>query len=152
MSDGSEHHFGSEEFRNTYKDWQAIRIIRDNYYDNLKIYFAFYSWFIATMVGALGFLVSNHRFEGQDASLIGWLGIIFISLFLAYAVFLGFYSKRVIRNIRAILERTNDAAFLVDKLLYSRAMMLSAFLSGTGLVAGLVGWVYVVFFYYKRHV
>jgi hypothetical protein len=135
------------DFKEVYKDWQAIRIIRDNYFDGWRMYYTFYFWFGATMVAAAGYIILNHPFPKQDAYIVGFIGVAMIFGVLMFAVLPFFHSKRHVANVNLILDRT-DATFLGEKLLSDRGALIMAAGATVGLASGLAAWVYVLFFYY----
>ncbi len=140
-----------EDFKTLYRDWQALRIIRDNYFDNLRIFIAFYSAFTATFFGVCGYIITNRPLVRGDVVVAGLFGVVAICLVLLVAVLLFFYSKRAVGNIRAVLEQSNDAAFFADKVLYPRGIYSVAICAALGLIVMLVVWCYVMFIYYGAH-
>jgi hypothetical protein len=142
---------GDPDFKEVYKDWQAVRIIRDNYFDVWKTFFTFYSWFGATMAGVGGYIISNRPFASADAHIVGSIGIVLIINVLLIAIVMFFVSRRYIRNIHSILERSGDLPFMQEKLLNTKAAKLFAASSVFGLTVGLAAWSYMMFFYYVRH-
>jgi hypothetical protein len=139
----------SNDFTVVYKDWQAIRIIRDNYFEGWKLFYTFYCWFAAVMFGVGGYLVLNRPFHGRDATIVGLIGASALVIVLCFAIIHYFRSLHFIRNVRLILERTNDAEFLADKVLSNRGNIILLAGAGIGLTLGLGTWIYVVFFYYS---
>jgi hypothetical protein len=139
---------GDADFKEVYKDWQAIRIIRDNYFDGWRMFYTFYFWFGATMVAAAGYIILNHPFQKQDAYVAGFIGVVMIFGVLVFAVLLFFHSRRHVENINLILQRTGDAPFLGEKVLSARGALKMATGAAVGLGSGLVAWVYVLFIYY----
>ncbi|MDO8978975.1 MAG: hypothetical protein Q7V17_07065 [Afipia sp.] len=142
---------GSEIFGQAYKDWQAIRIIRDNYFDIWKTFLTFYSWFGATMVGVGGYIISNRPFTISDSHIIGWIGVALIVNVLLILIFIAFILRRYIRNLHSILERGGDLHFMQDKLLNTRTANMVAASCACGLTVGLFAWIYVIFFHYVSH-
>jgi hypothetical protein len=142
----------SPDFKAIYKDWQAIRIIRDNYFDGWRMFYTFYFWFGATMVGATGYIILNRPFQKEDAYFAGFIGSVMIFTVLVFSVLLYFHSKRHVKNLKLILERTGDAAFLGDKMLSDRGAMIMAAGASIGLTSGLAAWAYILFFYYVNRI
>jgi hypothetical protein len=140
---------GDADFKEVYKDWQAIRIIRDNYFDGWRMFYTFFVWFGTAMLTAAGFIIANHPFKKmEDAHFAGYIGSVMIFNVFVFAVLLYLYSMRHVKNLRLILMRTGDADFLADKVLSARGAAIMASGAIVGLVAGLLAWVYVFFFYY----
>jgi hypothetical protein len=54
MTDGTDLLLSQDDFKAVYADWQAVRIVRDNYWDTWKLYFTFYTWYFATMAAVVG--------------------------------------------------------------------------------------------------
>ena len=138
----------SRDFKTTYKDWQAVRIIRDNYFDGWRMFFTFFFWFGATMVGVTGYIILNRPFQKQDAYLAGFIGAALILSNLLFAFFMFLHSKRHVENIKLILERTGDAQFLAEKVLSTRGAVMMAVGASFGLIGGLFAWAYIFFFDY----
>lgn len=138
----------SEIFGRAYKDWQAIRIIRDNYFDIWKTFLTFYSWFAATMVGVGGYIISNQPFTIPASRIIGWIGVALIINVLLILILMAFILRRYIRNLHSILERGGDLPFMQDKLLNTRTASIVAASCACGLAVGLFAWTYLMFFYY----
>jgi hypothetical protein len=136
------------DFTVVYKDWQAIRIIRDNYFEGWRILYTFYCWFGAVMIGVAGFLISTRPFHGRDAAIVGFIGAFGIATVLCFAIVHYFRSIHAIRNIRIILERTGDAEFLADKVLNNKGGYILLAGACVGLSLGFSTWIYVLFFYY----
>jgi hypothetical protein len=141
-----------KDFNTTYKDWQAVRIIRDNYFDSWRMFFSFTFWLAATMIAVSGYVIVNRPFQKQDAYLVGLIGVALISMNLLLALHMFLHSKRLVENIRLILERTGDAQFLADKVLSYRGAAIMAAGTSVGFVCALFGWVYVFFIFYPSRV
>lgn len=137
-----------QDFKTAYKDWQAVRIIRDNYFEGWRMFFAFFFWFGALMVGITGYIILNRPFQKEDAYLAGIIGAALILSNLVFAFFMFRHSKRHVDNIRLILDRTGDAEFLAEKVLSNRGAVMMALGASFGLLGGLFAWLYVFFLYY----
>ena len=140
---------GDADFKVVYRDWQAIRIIRDNYFENWRMFYTACFWCGATMFGAAGYIISNRPFQKHDALIVGSIGSGMILSLIAVALVLFVFSKRQIQNIQLIIERDGDASFLEGKVMRVRGAVLFAAGGCAGLCLGLVAWVYLFFFYYS---
>jgi hypothetical protein len=142
---------GSEIFGKVYSDWQAIRIIRDNYFDIWKTFLTFYSWFGATMIGVGGYIISNRPFSAADSRIVAWIGVAIIVNVFLIAVFVGIMQRRYIRNINLILDRAGELPFMNNKLLSIKSTAIVAASCACGIAVGLFAWIYVMFFHYVRN-
>jgi hypothetical protein len=153
VTDGTDLIIAQEDFKTVYADWQAVRIIRDNYWDSWKLYLTFYTWFSATMAAVAGYILSNRPFDSrQEAFIVGAFGLMGIITFLFWTIFMFFISKRIVQNIHLILARTKEAVILADKIIYARAYVLLSAATGFGLVTLAAGWTYLMFFFYVRKI
>jgi hypothetical protein len=141
-----------QDFNTTYKDWQAVRIIRDNYFDSWRLFFSFSFWLGATLIGVSGYVIVNRPFQKQDAYLVGLVGVALILINLLLALHMFLHSRRIVENIRLILERTGDAEFLAGKVMNSYGAAVMAAGTSFGFVCALFVWVYVFFIFYPSRV
>ena len=152
MIDGTDLLLSQDDFKAVYADWQAVRIVRDNYWDAWKLYFTFYTWYFATMAAIVGYILSNHPFNSKhDAFLAGAIGLVPMANFALYTIFMVFLSRKAIENVHVILARTKEAVILADKIINSRAYLMLAGSTGLGLMALIAAWSYLMFFYYVRN-
>lgn len=150
MEDGSEVFAQSPDFKSVYADWQAIRIIRDNFFDSWKFFMTFFTWYWAGIAATISYILTNRPFvKPSDTHFVGALGVFGMTLALFFSVFMYFHSRRLIENINSILEKNGDTAH-VGKITNMRSSKFMSTGMSISIFFGIFGWIYFIFFYYPR--
>jgi hypothetical protein len=131
-----------------FHDWQALKMLKDDYALVSKLLVQYFTWFFLTFLGAQAFFLRGDvRFAHR--SFVGTTGLIVLAVQLAVYFFVYRHFNWINRRMLAVIEKgdvIDQAVISPDKLL-NRPFYVSILLAMTFVILlGMVIWSYIMFY------